>query len=54
MEDPREDHRENSADSRFIGFVPRAEIVGGAKTVVMSLDYDHYHLPGFNRFVHDL
>ncbi len=48
------DNRDNSADSRFIGFVPRAEIVGGAKTIVMSLDYDHFHLPRLNRFFHDL
>lgn len=48
------DNRDNSADSRFIGFVPRDEFVGRARTVVMSLDYDHYYLPRGDRFLHTL
>jgi len=48
------DNRDNSADSRVIGFVPRDEIVGRARTVVMSLDYDNYYLPRSDRFFHKL
>jgi signal peptidase I len=44
------DNRDNSADSRFYGFVPRDEIVGNAKTIVLSLDYDDYYLPRADRF----
>jgi len=48
------DNRDNSADSRVRGFIPRGEIVGDAKTVVLSIDYDHYYLPRSDRFFHDL
>lgn len=48
------DNRNNSADSRFIGLVPRHEIIGRAQNVVMSLDYDNYYLPRLNRFLHTL
>ncbi|PIP80368.1 MAG: signal peptidase I [Gammaproteobacteria bacterium CG22_combo_CG10-13_8_21_14_all_40_8] len=48
------DNRDNSADSRYIGLIPRREIVGQAKTVVMSLDYDDYYLPRKERFWHTL
>jgi signal peptidase I len=44
------DNRDNSADSRFYGFVPRDEIVGNAKTIVLSLDYDDYYIPRADRF----
>lgn len=44
------DNRDNSSDSRVIGFVPRHEIIGRTKTVVMSMDYDHYYLPRGERF----
>jgi len=44
------DNRDNSADSRVIGFVPRNEIVGRASTVLFSLDYDNYLLPRSERF----
>jgi signal peptidase I len=44
------DNRDNSADSRVYGFIPRDEIVGSAKTVVLSLDYDHYYVPRADRF----
>ena len=44
------DNRDNSADSRVIGFVPRKEITGRASTVVFSLDYDNYYLPRSDRF----
>ena len=45
------DNRNNSADSRFIGLVPRKEIIGRAQHVVMSLNYDNYYLPRINRFM---
>lgn len=48
------DNRDNSADSRYIGFVPRKEIVGKSETVVLSLDYDRYYLPRGDRFLHRL
>lgn len=48
------DNRDNSADSRVIGFVPRNEIVGRSKRVVMSLNYDNYYIPRLDRFFHTL
>ena len=48
------DNRDNSADSRVIGFVPRDEIIGRSKTVAFSLDYDNYFLPRSDRFLHTL
>jgi len=48
------DNRDNSADSRVIGFVPRSEIVGRSKNVVMSLDYNNYFMPRSKRFFHTL
>lgn len=48
------DNRDNSADSRVHGFIPRGEIVGDARTVVLSIDYDHYYLPRTERFFHAL
>jgi signal peptidase I len=48
------DNRDNSADSRVHGFIPRGEIVGAAKTVVLSIDYDRYYLPRTERFFHSL
>jgi len=43
------DNREHSADSRVNGLVPRAELLGKAKRVIASLDYDNYYLPRKNR-----
>lgn len=48
------DNRDNSSDSRVFGFVPRNEIVGRSKSVVMSLNYDNYYLPRGDRFFHEL
>ena len=48
------DNRDNSADSRVIGFVPRQEIVGRSRNVVMSLDYENFYLPRSERFFHAL
>lgn len=44
------DNRDNSADSRVIGFVPRDEIIGRASKVLYSLNYDNYYLPRAERF----
>lgn len=48
------DNREHSADSRVNGLVPRAELLGKAKRVIASLDYDNYYLPRKNRFLKEL
>ncbi|MEN8169838.1 MAG: signal peptidase I [Pseudomonadota bacterium] len=45
------DNRDRSADSRVYGFIPRKEIVGRSRSVVLSLDYDNYYLPRANRFL---
>ena len=45
------DNRDNSADSRVFGFVPREEITGKAHRVLFSLDYDHYYLPRSDRLL---
>ncbi|MGL4748294.1 MAG: signal peptidase I, partial [Shewanella sp.] len=47
------DNRDNSADSRVIGFVPRDEIVGRSSSLVFSLDYDNYYLPRPERLMQD-
>jgi signal peptidase I len=44
------DNRDNSADSRYIGFVPRRNIIGRATRVVVSLNPEHYFVPRGNRF----
>ncbi|WP_261858304.1 signal peptidase I [Photobacterium sanguinicancri] len=44
------DNRDNSSDSRAIGFVPRDEIVGRTKRVVLSFNYDNYYIPRSDRF----
>lgn len=48
------DNRDNSSDSRVIGLVPRREIVGRTKSVVMSFNYDNYYIPRSDRFFHAL
>jgi len=48
------DNRDHSADSRVIGFVPRHEIVGRSRRVVLSLNYENYYLPRSDRFFHRL
>ncbi|MEO6487186.1 MAG: signal peptidase I [Thermoanaerobaculia bacterium] len=44
------DNRDNSNDSRFIGFIGRKRIVGRATAVAFSLDRDHHWTPRLNRF----
>jgi len=48
------DNRDNSADFRAIGLVPREKIVGRAHTVAFSVDYDDYYLPRQDRFIRPL
>jgi signal peptidase I len=45
------DNRDNSADSRVFGFVPRRNIVGRATRVVVSLNPESYYAPRKNRFL---
>jgi signal peptidase I len=45
------DNRDNSADSRFFGFVPRRNIVGRATRVVMSFNPEHHYIPRGDRFL---
>lgn len=44
------DNRDNSRDSRFIGFISRDRILGRAETVAFSLDYENYYQPRLDRF----
>jgi len=44
------DNRDNSSDSRVIGFVPRGEIVGRTKSVVLSFNYENFYIPRSDRF----
>jgi signal peptidase I len=44
------DNRDNSADSRYFGFVDRKEILAQATAVVISLDLQHYYKPRWSRF----
>jgi signal peptidase I len=48
------DNRDDSADSRYIGLVPRRNIVGRAVRIVVSLDPDRYDLPRSGRFLQRL
>ena len=45
------DNRDNSADSRFIGPVPRVRIIGRAHRVLVSADITGAWLPRFERWV---
>ena len=44
------DNRDNSADSRYIGFVPRKLLIGRAVRVLVSADYQGDWAPRFERF----
>jgi signal peptidase I len=43
------DSRDNSKDSRYIGFVPRSSIVGRAFGVAFSLDAERWYRPRLDR-----
>jgi len=43
------DNRQDSADSRVHGFIPRDEIIGRAGKVLISFDYDASYLPRAER-----
>ena len=45
------DNRDNSADSRYFGFVPRRAIIGRATRVLASFDPERYHAPRSGRFL---
>ena len=45
------DSRDNSKDSRYIGFVPRDSIVGRAFGVAYSLDAERWYAPRGDRFL---
>jgi signal peptidase I len=44
------DNRDNSADSRYIGFVPRHLLIGRAERVLVSADYQGDWMPRLARF----
>ena len=48
------DNRDNSADSRYFGFVDRSLIVGRVSSVVMSVKPDDHYLPRWDRFFQEL
>lgn len=48
------DNRDNSSDSRVIGFVDRQSIYGRAHAVAFSVDSDNYYWPRFDRFFTNL
>jgi len=48
------DNRDNSADSRFIGFVPRSLLIGRAHHVLVSADILDHWLPRFTRFAKEI
>ena len=48
------DSRDNSKDSRYIGFVPRDSIVGRAFGVAWSLDADRWYRPRGDRWLKSL
>ena len=45
------DNRDNSADSRFIGFVPRELLIGRAERVLVSADIKGNWMPRGSRFL---
>lgn len=48
------DNRDNSNDSRFIGFIERRRIVGEAVAVAFSLDRKRWFVPRMDRFFEGL
>jgi signal peptidase I len=48
------DSRDNSADSRYIGPVPREQIVGRVPRVIFSFDPLRHYLPRLQRFLQSM
>ena len=48
------DNRDDSYDSRFLGFFPRSEILGRSRDVAYSLDPQDHYLPRRHRFARAL
>ena len=48
------DYRDNSSDSRVIGFVDRRNIYGRAHAIAFSVDKSSFYRPRFKRFFTDL
>ena len=48
------DNRDDSGDYRVIGWVERERILGQAKAIAFSLNYDNYYAPRMNRFFEPL
>lgn len=48
------DNRDNSADSRVYGLVPRSEVTGKVLRVIASLDIDDHFIPRKDRFFYKL
>lgn len=48
------DNRNNSADSRVIGLIPRDSLIGKAEKVIISFDSDNYYLPRSRRYFEPL
>ena len=48
------DNRDNSSDSRAIGFIDRRHIYGRAHAIAFSVDRSQYYRPRFQRFFTDL
>ncbi|WP_269632449.1 signal peptidase I [Pelomonas sp. BJYL3] len=44
------DNRDNSADSRYIGLVPRQAVIGRAHHILASADIEGFWAPRFDRF----
>ncbi|CAB3729160.1 signal peptidase I [Trinickia soli] len=44
------DNRDDSADSRYFGFIPRNEVMGRTRNVAFSLDPTHLYMPRLSRF----
>jgi signal peptidase I len=44
------DNRDNSADSRYFGFVPRTDVVGRVEGIAFSLNYEDHYKPRWWRF----
>ncbi len=45
------DNRDNSADSRYFGFVPRRNIIGRATRVLISFDPERHYAPRSDRLL---